>query len=335
MERVPGVSRVRDRNGVMTEPVRWGIISTGGIAHTFVNDLQFTEGNIAVAVGSRSKESAAAFADKFHIAGRYSSYEELVKDPDVDVVYIGTPHPMHFENTKLALENGKPVLVEKAFTMTEREASELVELASSRDLFLMEAMWTRCLPHIAVVKELISDGELGEIVAVEADHGQYFDYDPSSRWFNPELGGGALLDLGVYPVSFASMLLGEPASMLRMIDYAPTGVDQQMSIIFGYGGGEQAYLNTTTRAKTPTTATISGTKARIEIDGDFYAPSAFSLKTRDGSVRRFEFSTQGRGLHYEATEVARCLRQGLKESPLMPLAESVSIMRTMEKLLSP
>jgi predicted dehydrogenase len=319
----------------MTEPLRWGIISTGGIARTFVNDLQYTEGDIAVAVGSRSIEAATSFADDFNIARRYASYEELVKDPDVDVVYIGTPHPMHFENTKLALENGKPVLVEKAFTMTEREAVELVELATAQSLFLMEAMWTRCLPHIAVVKELIAEGEIGDIVAIEADHGQYFDYDPLSRWFNPELGGGALLDLGVYPVSFASMLLGEPVTMLRMIDYAPTGVDQQMSIIFGYEEGAQAYLNTTTRAKTPTTATISGTKARIEIDGDFYAPSAFSLKARDRSLQRFEFSTQGRGLHYEATEVARCLREGLKESPLMPLAESVAVMRTMEKLLAP
>jgi predicted dehydrogenase len=318
----------------MAEPVRWGIISTGGIAHKFVDDLQYTRGDIAVAVGSRTLESANSFADQFNIAHRYGSYEELVKDPDVDVVYIGTPHPMHFENTKLALENGKPVLVEKPFTMTEREAIDLVDLAKSRNLFLMEAMWTRYLPHIAVVKELIADGEIGEIVAIEADHGQRFEYDPSSRWFSPELGGGALLDLGVYPVSFASMLLGEPSTVLRMIDYAPTGVDQQMSIIFGYQGGAQAYLNTTTLAKTPTTATISGTKARIEIDGDFYSPSAFSLKTRDAAARRFEFSTQGRGMHYEASEVARCLRDGLTESPLMPLAESVSIMRTMEKLLA-
>ncbi len=317
----------------MTEPVRWGIISTGGIAHKFVDDLQYTEGDIAVAVGSRSLESATAFADQYNISSRYGSYEEMVRDPDVDVVYVGTPHPMHFENAKLALENGKPVLVEKPFTMTEREATDLVDLARSRNLFLMEAMWTRCLPHIAAVRELIADGEIGEIVAVEADHGQRFEYDPSSRWFSPELGGGALLDLGVYPVSFASMLLGEPEAMLRMIDYAPTGVDQQMSMIFGYSGGAQSYLNTTTLAKTPTTASISGTKARIEIEGDFYSPSTFSLKGRDVSDRRFEFATRGRGMHYEASEVARCLREGLTESPLMPLDESVAIMRTMERLL--
>jgi predicted dehydrogenase len=318
----------------MAEPLRWGIISTGGIARTFVNDLQYTESGVAVAVGSRTIEAANTFADRFGIAHRYGSYEELVADPDVDAVYVGTPHPMHFENARLALENNKPVLVEKAFTMTAHDAIELIELARAKKLFLMEAMWTRCLPHVAAVNQLIAAGDLGDIVAVEADHGQYFEYDPASRWFSPELGGGALLDLGVYPVSFASMLLGTPSKMVTMIDPAPTGVDRQVSMIFGYDNGAQAYLNTTTGAKTPTTATISGTHARIEIDGDFYAPSAFSLITRAGDARRFEFATQGRGLHFEAAEVARCLQSGLLESPLMPLDETVSIMQTMESVLA-
>ena len=318
----------------MAEPLRWGIISTGGIARTFVNDLQYTESGVAVAVGSRTIEAANTFADRFGIAHRYGSYEELVADPDVDAVYVGTPHPMHFENARLALENNKPVLVEKAFTMTAHDAIELIELARAKKLFLMEAMWTRCLPHVAAVNQLIAAGDLGDIVAVEADHGQYFEYDPASRWFSPELGGGALLDLGVYPVSFASMLLGTPSKMVTMIDPAPTGVDRQVSMIFGYDNGAQAYLNTTTGAKTPTTATISGTHARIEIDGDFYAPSAFSLITRAGDARRFEFATQGRGLHFEAAEVARCLQSGVLESPLMPLDETVSIMQTMESVLA-
>ena len=257
-----------------------------------------------------------------------------MSDNDVDAVYVGTPHPMHFENAKLAMESGKPVLVEKAFTMTEREASELVAMARAKKLFLMEAMWTRCLPHVAAVNELIAAGEIGDIVAVQADHGQYFKYDPETRWFNPALGGGALLDLGVYPVSFASMLLGTPSKIVKMIEWAPTGVDRQVSMIFGYDNGAQAYLNTTTDAMTPTTATISGTKARIEIDGSFYAPSAFSMITRSGDRRRFEFATQGRGLYFEAAEVDRCLRNGLLESPLMPLDETVSIMRTMESVLA-
>jgi predicted dehydrogenase len=318
----------------MTEALRWGIISTGGIAHTFANDLQFTDSGVAVAVGSRTLAAAERFGDEFDIARRYGSYEELVSDPEVDCVYVGSPHPMHHENALLAMAHGKPVLVEKAFTMTENEANELIRVARAKNLFLMEAMWTRCLPHIAAVNELIAAGELGDIVAVQADHGQYFDYDPTSRWFNPDLGGGALLDLGVYPVSFASMLLGPPTKIEKMIEWAPTGVDRQVSMIFGYDNGAQAYLNTTADAKTPTTATISGTKARIEIDGDFYAPSAFSLITRTGAARRFEFATRGRGLHYEAAEAARCIQSGLTESPLMPLDESASIMRTMESVLA-
>jgi predicted dehydrogenase len=318
----------------MTEPIRWGIISTGGIARTFVNDLQYTDSGVAVAVGSRTRETAERFANDFDIPRRYGSYEELVEDPDVDAVYVGTPHPMHFENAKLALEAGKPVLVEKAFTMTAADAVALVELATEKNLFLMEAMWTRCLPHVAVVNELIAAGEIGEIIAVQADHGQYFPYDAESRWFNPDLGGGALLDLGVYPVSFASMLLGTPSKIVKLIEMAPSGVDRQVSMVFGYDNGAQAYLNTTADAKTPTTATISGTMARIEIDGDFYAPTSFSLITRAGEVRRYEFSTQGRGLHYEAAEAERCIRSGLLESPLMPLSETVSIMRTMESILT-
>ena len=183
-------------------------------------------------------------------------------------------------------------------------------------------------------KDLIAAGELGDIVAVQADHGQWFDYDPASRLFDLALGGGALLDLGVYPVSFASMLLGTPTKDRKADRVGTTGVDRQVSMIFGYGNGAQALLNTTSAAKTPTTATISGTRARIEIDGDFYAPSAFTFISRSGEARRFEFATSGRGLHYEAAEVARCLGSGLLESPLMPLEESSSIMRTMEAVLT-
>jgi len=318
----------------MTAPLRWGIIGPGGIAHTFARDLAFIDSGVAVAVGSRSIESADAFADEFDIAGRHNSYEELVNDPEVEAVYVATPHPMHFDNAMLALEQGKPVLVEKAFTVTAEQASKLVEVAARKKVFMMEAMWTRFLPHVIALRELIADGSIGEIVSFEADHGQRFKYDPSSRFFNPELGGGAMFDLGVYPISFASMLLGPPTKMMAMIDPAPTGVDMADSMIFGYANGAHALLNATMAARTSTRASISGTKARIEIEGDFYAPGAFSLINPDGVTRRFEFATQGRGLHYEAAEVARCVRSGLLESPLMPLHESVEIMKTMESVLA-
>jgi predicted dehydrogenase len=318
----------------MTAPLRWGIVSTGGIAHTFARDLAFIESGVAVAVGSRSLASANAFADEFDIAGRYDSYEALVDDPQVEAVYVATPHPMHFENAMLALERGKPVLVEKAFTVTADQAKSLVAVAADKKVFMMEAMWTRFLPHVIAIRELIADGSIGEIVTFEADHGKRFDFDPSSRFFNPALGGGAMLDLGVYPISFASMLLGPPAKIVAVVDAAPTGVDMADSMIFRYANGAHALINTTMAARTSTRASISGTKARIEIEGDFYSPGAFSLITPNGEVRRFEFATQGRGLHYEAAEVARCVRSGLLESPLMPLHETVEIMTTMETVLA-
>jgi predicted dehydrogenase len=318
----------------MTEPLRWGILSTGGIAHRFARDLQFTDDGVLAAVGSRSQASANSFGDEFDIPRRHGSYLELVQDEGVDAIYVATPHPMHLADASLALEHGKPVLVEKALTMTGEEARELVALARSKNLFLMEAMWTRCLPHVVALRALISDGALGEIVTVEADHGQWFPRDPNHRLFAPELGGGALLDLGVYPVSFASMILGTPDRVTAMIDPTFTGVDGQASMLFGYPSGAQAVLTCTSSARTAIRACISGTEARIEVDGDFYAPTSFTLITRDDQRERFEFPTEGRGLHYEAQEVARCLREGSTESPLMPLDESVSIMETMDRVLS-
>lgn len=318
----------------MTEPLRWGVLGTGEIAHTFASDFRFTDDGVVAAVGSRSKASADAFGDEFNVPRRHASYEDLVRDDGVDVIYVGTPHPLHFANAMLALEHGKPVLVEKAFTMTAQEARDLVAAARSNQLFLMEAMWTRFLPHVVALRDLIHKGTLGEIVTIEADHGQWFEHDPGSRLFARELGGSALLDLGVYPVSFASMLLGTPERLTALVDPAFSGVDGQASMLFGYAHGAQAVLNCTSSARTATRACVSGTEARIEIDGDFYAPASFTLITRDGDEQRFDFATRGRGLHYEAHEVASCLRDGKLESSVMPLDESVSIMETMESILS-
>ncbi|HTT59886.1 MAG TPA: Gfo/Idh/MocA family oxidoreductase [Acidimicrobiales bacterium] len=318
----------------MSDPIRWGILGTGGIAHTFASDLSYIDDGVVAAIGSRSQSSADSFGDRFGVPRRYDSYEELVRDDQVDAVYVATPHPMHFENASLALGAGKPVLVEKAFTMTGQEARDLVALARHQGLFLMEAMWTRFLPHVIALRELISAGRLGEIVSFEADHGQWFALDPSFRLFAPELGGGALLDLGVYPVSFASMLLGTPERITALIEPAFTGVDGQVSMIFGYQSGAQSTLSCTSLARTATRACVSGTRARVEIAGDFYAPTSMALITRDGEREDFVFDTQGRGLHYEAHEVARCLREGRMESDSMPLDESIAIMETMDQILA-
>ena len=318
----------------MSEPLRWGVIGAGGIAAVFAADLELTDSGRVVAVGSRDLARAEAFADRFAIPNRHGSYEALVADGDVDAVYVATPHPMHRAYAELALRAGKPVLLEKPFTVTAAQARELVALARERGLFLMEAMWTRFLPHVARIRELLAEGALGEIVTVIADHGQWFAEDREHRLFAPELAGGALLDLGVYPVAFASMVLGQPTEILSMVTPAFTGVDGQTSMLLGYASGAHAVLTCTLAAKSPTRAAIVGTRARIEVEGDFYAPSRFTLTSRDGDQVSFDGSREGRGLRFEADEVARCLREGLLESPLMPLDESVAIMETMEAVLA-
>ena len=314
--------------------LRWGIIGTGSIARTFARDLALVAGGEVVAIGSRTSSAATAFAREFGVARAHESYEALVADPDVDVVYVATPHPLHHDNARLALAAGKPALVEKPFTMTAAQARDLVDLARASGLFLMEAMWTRFLPHVVAIREIVSRGELGEIVGVEADHGQWFAADPASRLFAPELGGGALLDLGVYPVSFASMVLGAPSHVSAVATLASTGVDAQTSMLFGYPRGAHAVLTCTSRARSATRASIVGTEARLDVEGDFYAPSSFDVVRRDGTRTRHEFDTVGRGLHYEAAEVTRCVRDGRLESRAMPLDESVAVIATLEQVLS-
>jgi predicted dehydrogenase len=318
----------------MAPPLRWGIIGTGGIAHAFATDLRLTDEGEVAAVGSRTLDAANSFGEEFGIDRCYGSYEELVSDSEVDVVYVSTPHPFHHANARLALEHDKPVLVEKAFTMTGAEARDLVALARSRRLFLMEAMWTRFLPHAKAVREIVTSGELGDLVVLFADHGQWFARDAAFRLFAPELGGGAMLDLGVYPVSFASMIFGPPERIAAMVDPTFTGVDGLASMIFGYANGAQAVLSCTSSARTATRASIVGTQARIEIEGSFYAPTSFSVISRDRQAREYSFTDEGRGLRHQAIEVARCLLAGELESPLMPLDETVEIMDTMEKVLA-
>ena len=317
----------------MTTALQWGIIGTGRIARTFASDLSFIDDGEVVAVGSRTLASAEAFAGEFGVEAVHDSYEELVADPRVEAVYVATPHPMHYANARLALEAGKPVLVEKAFTMTVDEAVDLVAIARQRGLFLMEAMWTRFLPHVIALREIVRSGELGEIVAVIADHGKWFEKDPNSRLFAPELGGSAMLDLGVYPVSFASMILGAPSRVVAMVTPAFSGVDATASAVLGYDSGAQAVVTCTSSARSATRASVVGTLARVEIDGDFYAPSSLRVIPRAGDARRLEFVTQGRGLQYQASHVASLLAAGRTESDVMPLDESIAIMATMRRII--
>jgi predicted dehydrogenase len=314
-------------------PLRWGVLATGGIAHAFARDLAYLPEAQIVAVGSRAQATADAFGDEFDIPNRHASYESLVADPDVEVIYVSPPHPGHHAAAMLAINAGKNVLCEKPFTMDAAEASDLINAARANNTFLMEAMWTRHLPDILRVREIVAAGTLGDIVSVTAEHGQWFPHDADHRIFKKSLGGGALLDLGIYPVSFASMVLGAPAKITAVSDPAFTGVDAQTSMIFQYPGGAHAILTTTSYAATENRAAINGTEARIEISGTFYRPNSFRVIDRDDNVLEvWNEPHEGGGLRHQAAEVGRCIRAGLKESPRLPLDETLSIMQTMDEI---
>lgn len=317
----------------MTAPVRWGLLAAGGIARTFAADLALVEGAELVAVGSRSQASADAFADEFGIAHRHASYEALAADPDVDVIYVSPPHPFHRDAALLAIEAGKSVLVEKPFAMNHAEAQQIVDAARAHGVFAMEAMWTRFLPHMARLREIIAAGTLGDIVYLTAEHGQWFEQDPNHRLFAPELGGGALLDLAIYPISFAHMVLGAPARITAVSTPAFTGVDATTSAIFEYAGGAQALLTSSLAAKSGNPGAIYGTEARVELDGWWYFPTSFRVITHDEEViETYETPPGGRGMEHEAAEVVRCLRAGEAESPLLPLDETVAIMGVLDEI---
>ncbi|GII57648.1 oxidoreductase [Planotetraspora thailandica] len=315
-----------------TPPLRWAIIGTGGIARKFADDLRLTGSGELVAVGSRSAERAAAFAADKGAARSYGDQAELLASGDIDAVYVAVPHSGHRDAAAAAIEAGKAVLVEKPFTINRAEAEELVKLARSNGVFLMEAMWTRFLPHMVRIRELLAQGRLGDIRQVNAELGVWFKRNPEHRLFNPDLGGGALLDLGVYPISFASMVLGTPSSVLGSSHFGDTGVDAQTAVVLGYEQGRQAVIATSMETWLRNQASISGTDARIEIDFMWYSPKSFTLTDRTGAVERYDFSVQGNGLRFQAEEVARCVRAGLLESPVMPLDETIQIMGTMDEV---
>lgn len=310
---------------------RWGILGTGGIAQAFAKDLAYLDDHVVAAVGSRTIASATKFASAFPGCVSYGSYDELV-NADVDAIYVASPHPMHEEHAMLAMRAGKPVLCEKAFTINQRQARQLTDYSHAHNVALMEAMWTRFLPHIAQIKEIIAAGTLGEIHTVIADHGQYIPYERAARLWEPELGGGALLDLGIYSLTIAHLVLGNPSQIQAQATLTDKKVDLQTSMILTYPSGAHALLSCTMAVRSSVSAVIAGEKARIEIDGSFYAPTAFRVITRDGEVTEYPKNYQGGGLREEAREFARVVQSGEIESPLMPHATSLELMRQMDEI---
>ncbi len=319
----------------MREGIRWGILGTGSIAKKFAEGLRYARGAKLVAVGSRKRESAEAFGEAFHVPNRHPSYEELAADPDVDVIYVATPHTLHKENTILCLDAGKAVLCEKPFAINASQAETMVERARKQGLFLMEAMWTRYLPVMGKLRQLLQDRTIGEVRMLMADFGFRASFNPEGRLLNPALGGGGLLDVGVYPVSFASMVFGPPARILSMAHLGETGVDEQAAILLGYSGGQIGILACGVRTTTPQEAVVLGTEGRIRLHASWWRGEALTLSRTGKEDQRFDLPLVGNGYNYEAEEVMNCLRAGKRESDLMPLDESIVIMRTLDQIREP
>ncbi|WP_457965047.1 Gfo/Idh/MocA family oxidoreductase [Arthrobacter sp. D1-29] len=320
----------------MIPPLNWGVVATGRIAHRATRDLARLENAVLHAVSSRSQAAAKEFAGQYGFAASYydrratTGYQQLFDDPVVDVVYVATPHAQHFEVAKAALEAGKHVLCEKPLTVNARETIELVSLAGERKLFLMEAVWTRFLPATLRALELVRGGHFGTIRWVQADLGFAAPYDPSHRLFDPAAGGGALLDLTVYPLTWAISVLGFPATVAASGQLNSDRIDVQNTVTLGYADGASAQLVSSLQSESPGTVTISGTKGWPRTGWPLYRPRRLEYQGTDGIVRVEEFPEETEGFIHELREAARCIRAGLLESPLLPWEESLRIMQILD-----
>jgi predicted dehydrogenase len=316
----------------MSREFRWGILASGGIAQAFARDLSYFNHHIVAAVGSRSQEGADNFAAEFPGCTAYASYEALVTDPTLDAIYVASPHPYHVSNTVLALNAGKPVLCEKPFTINASQARQMKAAADANGVALMEAMWARFLPHMHKVREILASGILGEIWAVEADHGQRLSDYANPRHWEPSLGGGALLDLGIYPISFAHMVLGVPAKIRAAATFTDKGVDASSTVIFDYKSGAQAILTSNMMVSTPCRATICGTLGKIEIDRTFYNPASMRVIMHDGTTTEYPNDYKGHGLREQALEFEKVVRNGEKSSKILTPDESILIMESLDEV---
>ena len=311
----------------------WGILGPGGIAKAFATDLKLLDGHSVAAVGSRTLKNAQDFANTFG-GTAYGSYEALVADPSIDAIYVATPHPAHKDNVVLALNAGKPVLCEKPFAVNAKEAQEMVAAAQKNNVAMMEAMWSRFLPHYAQVREIVASGVLGKILTVHADHGQRLADQDIARLVEPALAGGALLDLGIYPVSFAHMVLGNPTKITASGVLTDKGVDAQTSMIFDYADGAQAVLNTTMIEQTPCRAVVAGVDGWLEIDRVFYTPTSMRVTLFDGSVTEYPTNYTGHGLREQAEAFKKLVQSGHTQSDILNWKDTVDIMQTLDSVRS-
>jgi predicted dehydrogenase len=315
----------------MSRTINWGIIGIGRIAEKFASDLATLENTTLLAVASTSLERASEFARVHQVPNAFGSYEEIFSVPDLDVVYIATPHTLHAYCTKLCLEKKVAVLCEKPFAMNESEVREMIDLAKANDTFLMEAMWTRFLPGTLKVLELIQSGAIGDVKTIHADFGFIAPFNPQDRLLNRDFGGGAFLDIGIYPAFLSLLILGYPSGILASGVTGSTGVDETTSFIYTYDDQSTAVLNCTLTAETRTEAFIYGTLGHIHIKPKFHENKFIELVLNDETVQAFDFPRETLGFNYEAAEVNKCLTEGKKESELWPLSQSLKLVHLLDK----
>jgi len=317
------------------EKIRWGILGCGRIASKFSEDLLLVENAVLEAVASRDVQRAKSLAEKNKIKKYYSNYEELASDPHIDIIYIATPHGLHYEHAMLCLDHGKAVLCEKAFALNSKQAEAMVEKARVQNIFLMEALWSKFLPHYRLLMHYIKDGRMGTLQNVLINFGFAVGNDPVSRIYEPTLGGGSLLDIGIYNVFFALSALGEPDEIQAWMTPAPTGVDAQCAVTFRYNNGSFAQLFSSFTSHLPTEAVFSGTGGSVRLSTRFYEPSTtfeyYPDKMQSKEIIPFE-RTAGWGYHYEIRHVNECLLQGRKESPVMRTEDTLLLMRVMDRI---
>ena len=315
----------------MNKTYRWGILGPGKIAEKFASALRYTERAEVFAVASRDMNRANEFAGRHGASHVYDDYQKLAADPEVDIIYVATPHAFHCEHTLLCLEHGKAVLCEKPLALNTRQVMEMVSKAQQRNIFFMEGMWSRCMPYAKKIMELVAADVIGPVQYVRADFGFNTPFDPGGRLFNPDLGGGSLLDVGIYPLYLVTMLLGEPARIQSAGRLASTGADEYCNVLFQYAGGQTANIFSSIAMQTSLTAEIIGTKGRIQIPAPWYKTDRFTvIMGFNESQQEYSFPHEHNGFEHEIREVTACLDQELTECPIMPHSFSILLSQIMD-----
>lgn len=315
----------------MKRTIRWGVIGLGKIANKFAHDIQLSEHAVLQAVASRSLDKAQSFAKQYGATTYYDSYEALVSDPEIDVIYIATPHPFHFEHTLLCLQHQKAVLCEKPMGMNTEQVQTMIAEAQKQQIFLMEALWTRFIPATEKMLQLLDEKTIGSLHSIRADFGFKPSFDPTSRLHNKALGAGSLLDIGIYPLYLSLLTLGMPSRIKALARITDTGIDSYCAMLLDYSNGAKANLESTIEAQTPTEAFLYGNKGSIQLHTRFHHAQKITL-IREGEKTILDVPYIGNGYYHEIEEVNRCLQEGLTESPKLPLALSADLIALLDRV---